>query len=115
MSQLDLAVQKAMQVLRALRDSPQTASSWYAIDMHDVVDAIDSLSAIEDNMRLFDGVPAEFRFAWRYGDTIAYSRAPHPIPGAMFALRYPNGKLRHNAIARVEHISKLEFICERAV
>lgn len=115
MSQLNLAIQVALRVLRAEANAQHNLID-VRVDLDDVENAIAALSAVEEKVRLFDGVPPMYGFAWRYPNgTVAYSTHVNPRPGQRFALRDNDGKLWFNAIARAEHIGKLTFICERAV
>lgn len=109
MSQLNLAVQEAMRVLYLVREGN-------VIDCDDVENALAALSAVEEKVRLFDGVPSNYRYAWRYPTgTVAFSTPPDLRPGDRCALRGVDGRLWFNAIADAEHIAKLTFICERAI
>ncbi|AXH50933.1 hypothetical protein CPT_Scapp_004 [Serratia phage Scapp] len=115
MSQLNLAVQEALRVLRAEANAQHNLIDVH-VDLDDVENAIAALAAVEEKVRLFDGVPPMYWFAWRYPTgTVAYSTTARPRAGHRFALRDVDGKLWFNAIARDEHIDKLTFICERAI
>ncbi|KMQ97792.1 hypothetical protein RF55_1871 [Lasius niger] len=103
-----------MRVLRSMADTYHGVQQQGEY-IDDVENAIAALSAVEEKVRLFDGVPPMYWFAWRYPNgTVAYSTTARPRAGHRFALRDVDGKLWFNAIARDEHIAKLTFICERA-